>query len=550
MTLSSENSKWLEEFHSRAGRKLRVLHIGNIANNAYNNAKLLNEVGLDCDVICYDYYHIMGCPEWEDANCDTEKIDHQKPAWYSVDLGGFSRPTWFAQGPLVKCLDYLIAKRGGDSDAAMRLWEDLCISSGVLPPRIESSQQQLIHFAHRLKTAVAIRAARIVGVMQRIKYRVVLLKEKVARSRRLTSGRNGQSDLIRQTAYSPIDQRISEIISAFKRHFPNRDDVLSHADLLGYIVYLDKWTELFKHYDIVIGYSTDSIYSLLANKRPYVAYEHGTIRDIPSEKTTLGRIASIAYAEADVVLLTNADSLPQARRLHAQSIVKGLHGFDPRNIAKRLESIHSGNVPLPINFDKSIKVFLAPARQHWKEGFPTWRKGNDRIIRAVASLASQYAGRFKVVFIEWGAEVSLSKQLIDQLGIADFFHWIPPLPKNELLALYSNVDCVIDQFILPCIGSVTLEAIALGCPVITALDDKAMEEFYGASIPLLNCHQPDEIAVAMSDVINASSHVRLAGAQSKDWFHTYHTGSVLIQKLMETVRNAVQKSEGLSNAKI
>ena len=58
---------WIESFREARGRPLRVLHIGNVANNAYNNAKLLNRAGLDCDVICYDYYHMMSCPEWEDA---------------------------------------------------------------------------------------------------------------------------------------------------------------------------------------------------------------------------------------------------------------------------------------------------------------------------------------------------------------------------------------------------------------------------------------------------------------------------------------------------
>ena len=65
---SVNNHDWLDKFRQQHGRSPRVLHIGNIANNAYNNAKLLNKVGLECDVICYGYYHIMGCPEWEDAD--------------------------------------------------------------------------------------------------------------------------------------------------------------------------------------------------------------------------------------------------------------------------------------------------------------------------------------------------------------------------------------------------------------------------------------------------------------------------------------------------
>ena len=73
--VSPEHMQWLGEFEKRHGRKPRVLHIGNIANNAYVNAKILNKAGLDCDVMCYDYYHIMGCPEWEDADIEGEIKD-------------------------------------------------------------------------------------------------------------------------------------------------------------------------------------------------------------------------------------------------------------------------------------------------------------------------------------------------------------------------------------------------------------------------------------------------------------------------------------------
>ena len=62
-----EAGAWLADFERKNGRKLRVLHIGNIANNAYNNARIQRQYGIEADVICYDYYHIMSCPEWEDV---------------------------------------------------------------------------------------------------------------------------------------------------------------------------------------------------------------------------------------------------------------------------------------------------------------------------------------------------------------------------------------------------------------------------------------------------------------------------------------------------
>jgi len=118
---------WMEEFRAEHGRAPRVLHIGNVANNGYNNAKVLVEAGFDCDAICYDYYHIMGCPEWEDADFGGMVADHFFPDWNEVRLNGFTRPRWFAQGPRLWAIGYLIARADGRTRPAKVLWAILAV---------------------------------------------------------------------------------------------------------------------------------------------------------------------------------------------------------------------------------------------------------------------------------------------------------------------------------------------------------------------------------------------------------------------------------------
>ena len=43
--------KWLKDFEKEKGRPLKILHVGNIANNAYLNAKLQRKFGIIADVI-------------------------------------------------------------------------------------------------------------------------------------------------------------------------------------------------------------------------------------------------------------------------------------------------------------------------------------------------------------------------------------------------------------------------------------------------------------------------------------------------------------------
>ena len=47
--IEAENARALrlvDDFQRRMGRPLRVLHIGNIANNAYNNARIQRQLGI------------------------------------------------------------------------------------------------------------------------------------------------------------------------------------------------------------------------------------------------------------------------------------------------------------------------------------------------------------------------------------------------------------------------------------------------------------------------------------------------------------------------
>lgn len=104
---------WINHFEDKHGRKPKILHIGNIANNAYQNAKMLNEAGCVCDVLCNDYYQIMSCPEWDDADFTGDYFSTDFPAWHRVDLHGFQRPKWFIQGPFEMCNKLLIAKNHG-----------------------------------------------------------------------------------------------------------------------------------------------------------------------------------------------------------------------------------------------------------------------------------------------------------------------------------------------------------------------------------------------------------------------------------------------------
>jgi len=96
-------SQWLENFRRHHGRALRVLHFGNIANNAYLNAKFLRAIGVDAQVMSTDYDHIMATPEWEEIEITRPYGDDNHPEFSLLDLKTYRRPEWFIRGNIQAC---------------------------------------------------------------------------------------------------------------------------------------------------------------------------------------------------------------------------------------------------------------------------------------------------------------------------------------------------------------------------------------------------------------------------------------------------------------
>lgn len=620
---STKISDWLNAYQLKNGRRPRLLHIGNIANNAYNNAKILNQVGFDCDVICYDYYHIMGCPEWEDAEFTASRIDHNKPDWTTIDLADFKRPEWFAQGPREICIDYLLARRKGQFNLASRLWVQLGQQNGTCsqqtaPPPVEDliettpgrktfryqkqrakrlfsvflyNQDPHIVVWNKLGQLVTRYGLRgsitslalapfalvlylVLGVIALLlwtglpfwKLLKIVADDDFPRASWEKFGEwvrrfgpfgfaigiilappiililrvvGGLAHFVvpRGQLHKPyvFAEQCGSLVRQFAAEFPEREDKLTTQDILPYSGVIDRWRELFDQYDIVQGYSTDGIYPLLAGKRPYFAYEHGTIREIPFQNNGTSRLTALTYRSANGAFITNTDNIAAAKRLGipADRTYFLPHAFDYRKLHR-----FAGSRLVRTDRKEVFRIF-SPSRQHWVDEDPGWSKGNDRLIRAIPFLAN-HGVDFTLEMVAWGNDLAASKRLIKHLGIEKHVVWLPQMQKKALWEKYLQSSVVVDQFVVPGISGVSFEALALGCPVITADDGVSNKEFFGVAPPILGCWTTEEIANALISLVNDEPRRRDIGEKSIEWVKTYHSP----QRVAEIQATAYRK--GLS----
>jgi glycosyltransferase involved in cell wall biosynthesis len=501
--LRAEVFDWYDAWRSKRGRPLRVLHLGNIANNAFNNARIQRQYGIDAYVIAYENYHIMACPEWEEATFNGDLGDPFFPDWRRVDLAGYQRPGWFASGPLGLCCKMIKAEVREEFDRAEELRLEL----------------------NRLREAECSQT-----------YRSFLLRQ-ARRLRRRLARLSGE---IRKTADVTLDavflnpkksdHNHSRLVDIWRRARTTHRLEPTARDFCGYRARLRDLKGLFRYFDVVQAYSTDGAWPLLA-EQPYIAYEHGTLRAIPFVNDITGRMAATVFLGADHVFVTNLDCMEAGTRLGipADRFSPLPHAFDEKRLVEFRHSHREIRPP-----DDRV-VFFHPARQDWLLADPSMIKGNDRLIRAFSRISRMYPTA-QLVMIAWGRDLDASRDLIKSLGLEGNILWLDPMRKQDLWRTYLSSHAVLDQFVLPSFGGVTFEALALGCRVITNVDFGAAERFFSKAPPIYSASCEAEIYEMLEKIILDRSDHAGVGDAGADWIGKYHSANRIVELQLEIYR--------------
>jgi glycosyltransferase involved in cell wall biosynthesis len=506
-------------------RSLKILHIGNIANNAYNNAKILIECGHICHVVSYDYFHILSCPEWEDGDVGNAKIDDFYPDWWATPLKSSPRPRWFVQARYMDALLHLQLMNGPSRLKEWFSWSRITydryrmMKTKQFSPdsrwRHRHFMKHLMQDKPKLHDLLILFAGNSLTLATTINHKILsnikqsrpsFLKNKLVGLLNRVENKIGGIDNLKTTGQSIPD--ISHLIK-FK---------IKYEDALPYSGVLPVWRHIFKNYDIIIGYSTDPAIPMLAGISHYCAYEHGTIRAIPFVDDPIGRLSKSAYQNASIIFITNTDNLEAADRLGLTELQRAClpHAFDEKKLLK-YQAAHADIQP-----PTERVIFIAPARQDWTRNDPNWSKGNDKIFRAAAPLACE-GRKFVIRCIAWGVDLQASKEIVAELGLENHVEWLEVMPKSDLWREYLASHAVIDQFVISVISGVTFEALTFGKRVITMDDGKINARFFAEPPPLLPAMTVKDITNRMREVLDDPDDKAGIGQASSNWLKKYHS---------------------------
>ncbi len=517
---------WLKEFELRKGRPLRVLHIGNIAGNGYLNTKFLRSVGVEADLVSRDYSHVMSLPEWEDVELLHTHGDDNNPKFDERDVQGYERPDWFIQGPFLLCVEMVQSRYGINGS----IWHRFLVK--VIRPRKAITATM----GNRVRYALFLALSHPRQFLSRV----------YLQFRRAVKARNIAPKWLQQTVKAwesrPLVQKIlfnkknhimklsKKICALFQQRFPDRPDKLTPAEVANMSVDAPQYKKMFAPYDIVQAYATEPIGALLSGKRPYVTFEHGTLRHFTTEDDPLHRLTALAYREADHTFITNGDCLSYAERLGIDHYSPIIH---PVDVEQHRQDFSKDAQRIREELGAELLIFC-PVRHDYEI------KGTDKAIEALPLIKEKTERRVVMIMSAWGEQVEESRAKIEALGCAENVVWRDSMCRISMIKHIQASDIVFDQFVLPVFGSTAPQTIAAGKPVVSSYVPEETKWLIPEPAPIVSAFSAKEIADRVIETLDPKWRADYK-VRARQWIDTYHSPQNAIIDQLRVYRDVLER---------
>jgi glycosyltransferase involved in cell wall biosynthesis len=170
--------------------------------------------------------------------------------------------------------------------------------------------------------------------------------------------------------------------------------------------------------------------------------------------------------------------------------------------------------------NKGVKIIFHHCQQLWKNFNHTlFNKRNDILIHAFADLIHAKKIDAHLVMIERGDDVDLSKQLIDELNIADKVMWLPIMPRRDIMACLNYADVGVGELGRSYLTySVVTEFICSKVPLIHFCDVDNYTNQYDDLYPMISASDCDGVVNGIVKYIENPAWAKAQSQKAYQWW--------------------------------
>jgi glycosyltransferase involved in cell wall biosynthesis len=120
------------------------------------------------------------------------------------------------------------------------------------------------------------------------------------------------------------------------------------------------------------------------------------------------------------------------------------------------------------------------------------------------------------------------------------FRLIQGMPHREVLAVMADSDIVLDQFIIGSYGTVTLEAMALGKPVLCYIKPSCYARLPASGIPVVNAN-PDDLESVLETLLMNGALRNETGRLGRSYVEEHHDAHKVARRLSGLYEDLVRR---------
>jgi glycosyltransferase involved in cell wall biosynthesis len=209
--------------------------------------------------------------------------------------------------------------------------------------------------------------------------------------------------------------------------------------------------------------------------------------------------------------------------------------------------------------DVKRPLIFHPTRQSFVAKNALGYKANDRLYRALGEHA-RGGGTFTLVIVENGLpDERVAREILAEEQIADRVHWIKPQPRHQLVSWYRAADFTVESFWTGAIGSVPLESMACGTPVMMHLrtEREAEDTFFlppgelhDELPPITRCSSVSEITAKLQMLSENPDLLRSLRASSRSWIERFASIEATSEHLLAIYRSILSPPPVLTRSSI
>lgn len=158
-------------------------------------------------------------------------------------------------------------------------------------------------------------------------------------------------------------------------------------------------------------------------------------------------------------------------------------------------------------------------------------KGTDVLLKGFAQYC-QLGGKGELRLPRKGQDLNSAIDLISELGIDENVHWLDEMPLVQFYEEMIAADLVCDQFGTTFPGMVTLDAFALGRPVMTNLRNEVFGQCFLEPLPGFDAKTPEEIADHLMMMKKDKNILAEMGHKSRAYAESYLSPESMARQLL------------------